>query len=57
MKTCAQCTSSEVVFVVIKKDQKYLHVQWVCTEHLLQLISRMNTYFPKMDYVAKIRQA
>ena len=56
MKACAHCASTEVVFVLIKKDHKYLHVQWVCTEHLLQLFYRLNRVFPKMDYEAKIRQ-
>ncbi len=57
MKTCAECASTAVVFVLIKKDRKYLNVQWVCTDHLLQLIQRMNKFFPNMDYEAKIRKA
>lgn len=57
MKTCAHCTSKEVVFVLIKKDRKYLNVEWLCTDHMLQLIQRMNTIFPALDYVAKIREA
>lgn len=56
MKTCAHCASNEVVFVLIKKDRKYLNVQWVCTEHLLQLFQRLYKVFPKMDFEAKIRQ-
>ncbi len=57
MKSCAECASKDVVFVLIKKDHRYLHVQWMCIEHLLQLIQRMNKIYPATDYVAKIRKA
>ena len=57
MKTCAKCESPEVVFVLIKKDSTYLHVQWVCIHHMLQLIERMNQLYPDLDYVAKVRKA
>lgn len=57
MKTCAKCESPEVVFVLIKKDNTYLHLQWVCIHHMLQLIERMNQLYPDLDYVAKVRKA
>ena len=49
MKSCAECASKEVVFVLIKKDRRYLNVQWMCVEHMLQLIQRMNKIFPATD--------
>ena len=55
MKTCAKCTNTEVVFVIIKKNNTYLHVQRLCLHHTLHLIERMNRLFPKLDYTAKIR--
>ncbi len=57
MKRCAKCASADVVFVLVKKDGKYLNVQWICTEHLLQLFQRLNKLFPRVDYEAKIRKA
>ena len=56
-RSCSKCASTELVFVIIKKDGTYLHLQWLCQQHLLHLIERMNRVFPKMDYVAKIRPA
>jgi hypothetical protein len=55
MKKCARCSGREVVLVIIKKEQSYLHVEWVCLYHLLQLIERMNRMYPDLDYVAKVR--
>ena len=57
VKTCAKCGSKEVVFVLIKKDEELLHLQWVCIDHLLQLIERMNQLYPDLDYVAKVRKS
>lgn len=57
MKSCARCSRTDVAMVLVKKDNQYLHIQWVCPQHLLELFNRLNRAFPQLDYEAKIRKA